>query len=387
MSSDLKVVFISNFFNHHQKPFSEAMFELSGGKYRFIAMAKMSKEREKMGWKMSSIPEYVVEYSQHSEKCDDLIFDADVAICACGYEKYVERRLKAKKLVFMCSERWHKTGYTPLKLIKHIPVNFMKYNRFKTCYMLSSSAFTSYDCSRSFTFLNKCYKWGYFPEFIPTNDINAKMSEKHSDKATLLFVSRLIPLKHPELPLKVASRLKSEGIACHLTMIGQGPLKNLLLIYAQENNIEDDVTFIDSVSPEEVRAYMDNSQIFLFTSDKNEGWGAVLNEAMNSGCAAVSSSAIGSSSFLIDDKVNGYIYKDGDFEDLYSKTKELIVDKEKQRTFGINAYNTIAEKWNANEAAKRFIALSNNILSGKDRFLFSDGPCSKASIQKDNWYK
>lgn len=387
MLSDLKVVFISNFFNHHQKPFSEAMDELTGGNYHFIAMGRMSKERESMGWKMTSFPDYVVNYSECSEKCNDLILDADVVICACGYEKYVEKRLKAKKLVFMCSERWHKAGYNPLKLIKHIPVNFMKYNRFRTCYMLCSSAFTSYDCSRSLTFLNKCYKWGYFPEFIPTNDINTKIATNRSDKANILFVSRLIPLKHPELPLEVTNKLKSEGIPCHLTMIGQGPLKNLLAIYAQENNIEDDVTFIDSVSPEEVREYMDKSQIFLFTSDKNEGWGAVLNEAMNSGCAVVSSSAIGSSSFLINDKINGYIYKDGDFEDLYSKTKELIIDKEKQRNFGINAYNTIAEKWNANEAAQRFISLSTSILSGKDRFLFSDGPCSKASIQKDSWYK
>ena len=46
-------------------------------------------------------------------------------------QKYIKNRLKAKKLVFIYSERWHKNGFNPLKLIKHIPVNFFKYNRFK----------------------------------------------------------------------------------------------------------------------------------------------------------------------------------------------------------------------------------------------------------------
>lgn len=47
----------------------------------------------------------------------------------------------------------------------------------------------------------------------------------------------------------------------------------------------------------EVRSYMEKADIYLFTSDFNEGWGAVLNESMNSGCAVVASHAIGSVPF------------------------------------------------------------------------------------------
>ena len=32
---------------------------------------------------------------------------------------------------------------------------------------------------------------------------------------------------------------------------------------------------------------MEQADIYLFTSDRNEGWGAVANEAMNSACAMV----------------------------------------------------------------------------------------------------
>lgn len=387
MNFNLKVVFISNFFNHHQQPFSMAMDELTNGNYRFIAMSQMSDARKKMGWELDSVPSFVIQYSDNEKQCNELIFNADVVICACGYEQYVKTRLVAKKLVFMYSERWHKQGFSLLKLIKHIPVNFMKYNRFKNCYMLCSSSFTAYDCSKSLSFLNKCYKWGYFPEFVPDDNINRKMELKHSDQTTILFVSRLIEWKHPELPLKVIKQLGYEGIDCHLTMIGNGPMKPSLMLYIYENNLQNNVTFIDAVSPQKVREYMDQSQIFLFTSDKNEGWGAVLNEAMNSACAVVSSSAIGSTSFLLKDQKNGYIYQDGDFSDLYAKTKALILDRLKRERLGIDAYKTISTQWNAQEAAKRFIRLSTNILNGEHRFLFADGPCSKAYIQKDSWYK
>ena len=49
---------------------------------------------------------------------------------------------------------------------------------------------------------------------------------------------------------------------------------------------------------------MEKSEIFLFTSDKGEGWGAVLNESMNSACAVVASHAIGSVPFLLKDGEN-----------------------------------------------------------------------------------
>jgi glycosyltransferase involved in cell wall biosynthesis len=45
--------------------------------------------------------------------------------------------------------------------------------------------------------------------------------------------------------------------------------------------------------------------VFIFTSDRNEGWGAVLNEAMGSGCAVVAADLIGSVPYLIEHKKMG----------------------------------------------------------------------------------
>ena len=97
---------------------------------------------------------------------------------------------------------------------------------------------------------------------------------------------------------------------------------------------------------------MEESEIFLFTSDRNEGWGAVLNESMNSACAVVANCAIGSVPFLLNNGDNGYIYKDGDVDDLYNKVKSLLDNADERKCIAKNAYATMVDEWNAENAAQ-----------------------------------
>ena len=141
------------------------------------------------------------------------------------------------------------------------------------------------------------------------------------------------------------------------------------------------------MKPEQVRTYMENSPIYLFTSDFNEGWGAVLNESMNSACAVVASHAIGSAPFLIEDGVNGYIYQNGNEKELFNKVKNLLDDSEKMCEISKNAYSTMQNLWNAQVASKRFMSLCEILKSQKQSSLFDNGPCSKAKLIKNDWYK
>ena len=97
---------------------------------------------------------------------------------------------------------------------------------------------------------------------------------------------------------------------------------------------------------------------------------------MNSACAVVASGAIGSVPYLIKDGENGYIYKDGDLNDLFAKVKNLIDDDKKRIAFAKNAYRTLTDTWNAETAAERLLTLIDNIKNGKET-PFTDGPCSK----------
>lgn len=60
MKKIMTVVFLSNYFNHHQKPFSDAMYARLGDGYTFIETGTMSAERKSLGYGMDDRLMYVV---------------------------------------------------------------------------------------------------------------------------------------------------------------------------------------------------------------------------------------------------------------------------------------------------------------------------------------
>jgi len=263
---------------------------------------------------------------------------------------------------------------------------YMTFGRYSSFYLLSASAYAYADFAKTFTFIGKAYKWGYFPITIKYKDIEKLIADKKP--ASILWVARFIELKHPQAAIYVAIKLKEMGFNFALNMIGEGVLINELNQMINENELSSNVHMLGFMPPQEVRKYMEQSEIFLFTSDRNEGWGAVMNESMSSGCAVVASHLVGSVPFLIRNKENGLIYKDGDLQDLTQKVKWLLLHKNERQLIGKNAYFTMVERWNADIAAKKFIELSQAILSGeKHPVIAQDGICSKAKIIRDSWFE
>ena len=133
---------------------------------------------------------------------------------------------------------------------------------------------------------------------------------------------------------------------------------------------------------------MEQSQIFLFTSDQKDGWGAVLNEAMNSGCVVVASDTIGSVPYLLQDGENGCVYPSQDVEALSRNVRCLLENPEMMAQMGRSAYETILEEWNAENAAQKLMRLLESMLAGKDPGkLYDNGICSPAPLIGKDWYR
>ena len=66
--------------------------------------------------------------------------------------------------------------------------------------------------------------------------------------------------------------------------------------------------------------------------------------------------------------------------------EKLLKSPELVRTLGTNAYMQMNRLWNPEIAAKRVIALADVLAEGQDT-PFEDGPCSKAEMIKNDWYK
>lgn len=383
----MKIAFASNYFNHHQKPFSDAMYALIGDDYAFIETIPMEEERLKMGWGGEEKPAYVKQCYGNPEqinRCQRLIDEADVVLIGSAPWDLVAERLKAGKLIFKYSERIYKKGCPYYKLPWHFYLNTKRYRRYENLYLLCASAYTAGDFAKTFTFLNKAYKWGYFPETKHYDDVDGLIAAKKP--ASILWVARFLELKHPEYAVEVARRLREDGYSFTLNMIGNGEEEESIRELISQNDLSDCVYLLGSMKPEEVRRYMEESEIFLFTSDRNEGWGAVLNESMNSACAVVASHAIGSVPFLLQNGENGLVYKSGNVDDLYCKVKSLLCDAEKRKRLARNAYVTITEEWNAENAAKKLLGLCEELLVRRiPCFPYDRGVCGKAKRLRGNW--
>ncbi len=384
----MKIVFVSNYYNHHQSAISEEFYKQTGGSYVFIATAQMSDERKKLGYSFDE-PSFVVKSYKDEETykyCINLINDAEVVIAGSTPEKMIRKRIRSGKLVFRYSERIYKNK----KKLLQLPLRYIKYHfdnyPYKNVYMLCASAYAARDYAITGMFKGKTFKWGYFPAVKKYDDIEKLIDDK--TPASILWVARLIEWKHPDASIRLAKRLKQAGYKFKLSLIGNGELENKIRDMIKAENLEDCVQMLGSMKPEEVRRYMEKAEIFLFTSDFNEGWGAVLNESMNSACAVVASHAIGSVPFLINDGENGFMYKNGDVGDLYNNVDLLLNNSEKCKKMANNAYKTLTDTWNAKVAAQRFMNLSAYVLSGKYvDDLYCDGPCSRVKRLKNKWYK
>ena len=146
-----KLVFLSNYYNHHQSPFCEAMYEHLGSDFSFIQTEEMEAERSNMGWGEENIPSFVRKsyVNRLAEiECNNLIEKADVVIIGSAPDHLVRNRIRSGKLVLRYSERQLKKG---LELWKY-PYRYIKWHKQNpsraNIYMLCASAYASSDYAK-----------------------------------------------------------------------------------------------------------------------------------------------------------------------------------------------------------------------------------------------
>lgn len=360
------------------------MYNILGDDFKFVATEPLHEERLKLGYHdMSESYSFSLNaYSSCENEMEGLRLGntSDVVIIGAAPDIYIKNRLDENKITFRYSERIFKYGKWRVLNPGMAYSLYRDHTRYRNrkVYMLCASAYAAGDFNLVGAYKKKTYKWGYFPE-AKNLDIADLFSKKKNAIPKLLWAGRFIPYKHSEHAVMLAKMLKKQGYDFTLDLIGSGPMENYLRELIKKFNIETCVKILGSMPPESVRENMEKSNIFLFTSNFEEGWGAVLNESMNSGCAVVASHAIGSVPFMLRNGVNGFIYKNGDLNQLLQHVKKLLDDAPLREILGINAFKTILEVWNPKTAAERFILLSESLIKG-DTAYFETGPCSSAEI-------
>lgn len=387
----MQIAFFTNYLTHHQIEFCDILYEKTQKNFYLVVTRDVDLEQKLLGYSdLNSTYPYVVRaYEPRNERfISSLCLESDVVIFGSAPLQYLEERAKVNKITFIYTERIFKKGYIyglhPNSL-KYMYQKFISKKNSKQ-YYLCASAFASNDINLYTHTPEKFFKWGYFPPCTRYQSVDELLSKKrNSSVIEIMWAGRFISWKHPESVIYAANYLERRGIPFHVTMVGNGEKFEEIKSLVSEN-LKKRISFLGAVQPEKVRELMERSDIYLATSDFNEGWGAVVNEALNSACAVVASHAMGSVPFLINHGTNGIIYNFKNTESLGKSIEKLILDKELRLNISKNAYATITEEWNAGVATERFFSLCESLIS-ENKVTFNHGPCSNAGILRNSWFK
>lgn len=379
----MKLAIYSPYLNHHQVALADELHRILGNEFVFVATKRLATNQLK-GGKDYSRRSYCICASESDEehrKALSFAIETDVALISSGELEYAIARAKTDKLTFDVSERWMKRGWINL-FSPTIFKSFLAYWRYfhhKPFFKLCCSAFAVNDHYRLGMYRKRCFKWGYFTKV----DMDFKLEEPDpgaacSEITPLMWCARFLSWKHPELPVQLARRLKDKGYKFVLDMYGSGVELEKTKKLARGLDVCDVVNFCGVLPNDLILEQMKKHEIFLFTSDFNEGWGAVTNEAMSNGCVLVGSDAIGSVPFLVHDGINGCIFRNMDIDSLFRTVVFLMDNPQKRKRISRTALSDMHNIWSPAAAARSLLILISDIQAGKQCSIL-EGPGSTAT--------
>ena len=389
----MRIAFFSNFLNHHQLPLCRALLACEGVDFTFVATEPIESERLNMGYAdMNAEPFVLREYEKGGKDAAmDLAVSADVMIFGAAPVHYLQARMQEGKLTFYFTERvlkkgaWRRFIPTTRKKLKR---QFLDHKA-RPLYVLAASAYMAADLKKMGFPDGRCLKWGYFPA-VYQKDVDSLINLKgRKEKVQIMYAGRLMKLKRVIDALKAVKALVKGGTTNFVfSIIGEGEQKERLMRYVQKNGLVNYVEFKPFMPSDEVRTAMDGADVYFFGSDFREGWGAVVNEAMNSACAVVVSHAVGSAAHLIEHGKNGLIYECGNVKDLTHCFESVINCKEYRQSLGRRAYDTVVSEWSAERAASALTAVIDALASGEQAGkVCPSGVCAQSPVLKNGWIK
>ena len=183
------------------------------------------------------------------------------------------------------------------------------------------------------------------------NEVIKKLNLSLTSKK-ILFVGKLIDKKRPLDILKSLKLIPKDDFEIELLIVGSGYLEVEMKEYCKINN-ENRVHFLGFKNQTELPSIYKVSDVLILPSSVNETWGLVVNESFSVLTPAIVSDEVGCGSDLIEQGINGEIFKTGDIENLALKIKKVLSYTDKEKVL-----NSIAQKnniYNIEFASKKLL--------------------------------
>jgi glycogen synthase len=171
----------------------------------------------------------------------------------------------------------------------------------------------------------------------------------HEDQSlNLLYAGRIFPEKGIDTAIEAMIKLVyghgKRDIRLRLAGSGSFEYENYLRQRVNEAGLNDYVSFLGWVSPEEMPGLLRKFDVLLLPSIWPEPFARVVLEGMISGLVVVATSTGGTIEILTDGE-NGLLFAAGDAEDLAQKIVRLAADPELCRKLALAGQQTVVERF------------------------------------------
>lgn len=190
-----------------------------------------------------------------------------------------------------------------------------------------------------------CVDNDHFRQKAEATDVSALRAElgMDADRPVILYASKLMRRKFPDQLLQAYAQLPEPRP--YLLYVGDGELRAALEAEVKVQKLGD-VRFLGFRNQSELPSFYALADIFVLPSI-NETWGLVINEAMNAGCAIISTDQVGSAVDLVEHGKNGYVLKAGDIPALTGALNSCL-DQERLQAMHAESLKRI-EHWGIRE--------------------------------------
>lgn len=319
----------------HLVPLAREVVRLLGvDSVRYIYLKGLERERSTLGWNSCKEP-WMINKTDNSREAELWIEESDILVCELRDLDLWERRARSGRGMYYTSERWLKPimNVLPGWLRLFSPSFFFMFwraiklfEKYTNLIYLADGFYAAEDMLKIQSFMHgrfwgllkrpvvTCNKipmgvfdynnkaprmrmkmWGYF---VSSTTCSLKRFDRLSILSSkigvtrVLWVGRFLKWKRVDTLIKAVLNTPSAT----LDLYGQGPEECKLRRLAAGSSR---ITFHAPVPVEDVRDVMRHHDVYVLPSNEYEGWGAVINEAIEEGMRVLGTFEAGASRVML----------------------------------------------------------------------------------------
>jgi len=160
------------------------------------------------------------------------------------------------------------------------------------------------------------------------------------DRPWIITSARLDTLQKDFLTLFKAFRIVRDNIKARLLIVGDGPDRERVTLWAEEMSLREDVLFLGF--QKNPFKYLAKADVFVLSSFV-EGFGNVIIEAMTLGVPVISTDCPSGPGEIIEHGTNGFLVRVGDYKTMAGFMLEILDNNELRGRFARNGLRRVTD--------------------------------------------